>query len=79
MNILQKATKNLKDILITNYRIESKTKVLIIYDEKSTLSSLLKEASKLALEELKNTYEMLDFYSKDQENIVENIEENYKP
>jgi len=78
MNLLEKATKNIKDILITNYKIVNLTKVLVIFDENSTLSSLLKNASILALEELKQEFELVDFYLKDSDFIADYVFENSK-
>jgi len=78
MNILEKATINIKDILITNYKIEKNNKVIIVYDEKSILSSILKEASKLALKELKNDYEEIEFFEEDSENIADLVFEKTK-
>jgi len=79
MDLLEKATKNIKDILITNYKIKNKDKIILVFDEKSTLSSILKEASKNAIKELKNESEFLDFYSyEDSNEIAEYVFNNTK-
>lgn len=77
MNIEDKAKLNAKNILINNYKIESQTKVMIIYDDDSRLGLTLKNGFEKALEELDNEFELVDFNKIEAEKILENLENNY--
>jgi hypothetical protein len=78
MNLQEKAILNAKNILINNYKIESKNKVLAIYDKESNLSNLLEHAFSFATKELENKYESIDFNSNSQEKILKQIEQYNK-
>lgn len=67
-----------KNMLIHNYKITSENRVLILFDTVTQLSGLLKDAFESACVDLKINFEVIDFYSIDSQELMDNINTNYK-
>ena len=74
---LNELNKHAKDMLVNNYKIKSDNKILIIYDENTKISPILKNSFEHASKDLKNDVETLKYYEYEPENIMSKIEENY--
>lgn len=73
----QELVENLKQIIINFYKIEFKTRFLIIYDTQSELSQILKDAYFQAISEIGNSVDTYDFFKFDENHLIEDIDEHY--
>lgn len=75
---INELTLHAKNMLVHNYKITSENKVLLIFDTETELSPMLRDAFESACEQLSIELEILEFYSSQPEDIVTNINSNYK-
>ncbi len=75
--MIEELQKNCIDILKHNFELKDNNRVHILFDTKSKMSVLLKEAYEKACQKLANSHDLVDFYKQDIDWLIEDIQKNY--
>ena len=76
--MIEQITTHIKNILLYNCKIKSSARVMIIYDEQTQLSKIMKQGIEQACENLAHSFDPFDFDKTPLDTIINDIDEFYR-